>query len=345
MQIKILLIAEFSYGSLGLSYSNAFKRLGCEVVQFDLLEEYKKVNPFAGNKYLNKIFGSLFYKDINQKLIKIVKLIKPELIFIIKGYFMYPQTLLSIKEDSKALIFNFNPDNPFNTNKAASSELIRKSIPLYDCYFIWGNFLIPRLEQSGVRRVEYLPFAYDVELHYPVTVGEEERKYYESEVVFIGSWDKEREEWLKHLLNYDLAIWGNGWDDWRIDSSLRKRWRSKVVLGEELSKVCNASKIVLNLLRKQNGDAHNMRTFEVPACEGFMLTTRTKEQCDFFEENKDIVCFESPDELISKINQFLPEEQLRKDFSLSAYKKVKRHTYIERAKHIIEVCEKLKSKL
>lgn len=333
--MRILIVAEFPFGSLGLSYRNAFKSLGCEVVQFDLLEEYKKINPFAKNKYLDNVFGGMFYKAINQKLIEVAKLVNPQLIFIIKGYFIYPETLLNIKNNSQILVFNFNPDNPFNVNSAASSDLIRKSIPYYDCYFIWGRFLIPELIQAGAKKVEYLPFAYDSELHYPVVVSEEEKKYYGNDIAFIGSWDKEREEWLNHLLDYDLAIWGNGWNSWKVSASLRKKWRGKAVLGEEFSKVCNASKIVLNLIRKQNGNAHNMRTFEVSACKGFMLTTRTKEQCEFFEENKEMICFETPYELISQIDKYLVNSAVLAEMSTCAYNKVLPSTYTKRAKKIL----------
>ena len=242
------------------------------------------------------------------------------------------------------MIINFNPDNPFNLNPATSNDLIRKSIPLYDHYFIWGKFLVPKLKDAGAKNVEYLPFAYNPDLHYPVTVGENEEKVYGSDIAFIGSWDRERESWLKHLADYDLAIWGNGWKNINLFSKLKIRIKNKAVMGEEFSKVCNASKIILNLVRKQNNNAHNMRTFEVPACKGFMLTTRTKEQCEFFKEGKDIACFETPEELTIKIKEYLLNNEIRKKFSEEAYKKVQSHTYIERAKVILGICKSLELK-
>ena len=346
MQIKILIASEdFSYGSLGLSYYNAFKQAGCDVNQFDLIQEYGSINPFANNKYIDKLFGGLFYRHLNENLLKIINLLKPDLIFIIKGSFIFSETIREIKKINHTLVFNFNPDNPFNLNPAASNNLIRGSIPYYDCYFIWGKFLLPQIKSTGVKFVEYLPFAYDPTLHYPVKVTDEEKKVYGSDIAFIGSWDKEREQWLENLLDYDLAIWGNAWNKLKNGSLLKQKWKRRAALGEDFAKICSASKIILNLVREQNGNAHNMRTFEVPACKGFMLTTRTKEQGELFEEGRGIACFETPRELKMKIDEFLKNENAIRGFKIEANKKVQPHTYYERAEKILEVFRELDSSL
>ncbi len=332
--MKTLLVGDFSLGSLGLSYLNAFKKLGINILIFDANKEYK-------NRLFDLFFEQYHNQILNQKLYEMIKRENFDFIFVIKGAFIFPETLQQIKKTTNTSILNFNPDNPFNLNKGASNELIRKSIPFYDCYFIWGKFLISQLVKAGAKRVEYLPFAYDPELHHLTDITEEEKKIFGSDVVFIGSYDKEREELLINLVDYDLAIWGNGWDKLPFFSSLRKKWKGKDAIGKDFSKICNTSRINLNHIRKQNGDAHNMKTFEIPACKGFMLTNRTKEQCSFFEEGKDIACFETPDELINKLERYLPDKQFRENASLAAYNKVKQSTYMERAKVILDYCTKL----
>ena len=340
--MKILLVGEFSFGSLGSSYSTGFKKLGQEIIKFDFVQESKMLNPFSVNKYLNKLFGHLYNYQINQRLLEKIKTIKPELILVLKGTSIYPEILMKIKENPKTILFCFNPDNPFNLFVGASNDLIRKSIPLYDCYFIWGKFLIPKLIEAGAKKVEYLPFAYDTELHYPVDLSNEDKTVYGSDIAFIGSYDKEREEFLMNLIGYDLAIWGNGWNRLSLFSPLRKNWKSRDAIGKDFSKICNASKIILNHIRKQNGNAHNMKTFEIPACKGFMLTTRTKEQCEFFEEGKDIACFETQEELKDKIKQSLNDSKVRQSMSENAYKKIQGHSYDVRVKEILDIYSKIK---
>jgi spore maturation protein CgeB len=334
--MRIFLVGEFWNGSLGLSYWRALKKMGHEILEFDHQKEYESISPLARNRYSNRLFSGYFDVILNQRLLKNVKSFKPDLVFVIKGPSVFASTLRQIKQSGNALLFNFNPDNPFNRNRGASNNKIREAIPYYDCYFIWGKFLIDPLKNAGARRVEYLPFAFDPELHFPVGISDQEREDRGNDVAFIGTWEKEREEWLEHLTDYDLAIWGNQWEKMKRGSPLRKKWRGDVAIANDYSCVCSASKIVLNFIRKQNGDAHNMRTFEVPACRGFMLTTRTKEQCEFFEEGVEVACFDTPQELRRKVDQFLSDEGMRKKFSSAAYEKVQAQTYLERANVILD---------
>jgi len=342
--MKVLIVGNYWHGSLEASCLHAFKKLGCDVHSFDFIGEYNKINPFSSNKYINRLTGILFYSQLNKKLLDCIKTREPELVLVIKGMLIFPDTLKEIRESTNVVLFNFNPDNPFNTNKGASNESVRKSIPLYDCYFIWGKFLMPKLKEKGAKCVEYLPFAYDPDCHYPSSVSDSEKGIYGNDVVFIGTWDKEREKLLEDIAHYDLAIWGNSWGKLKIGSPLKKKWKKKTAIGEEFAKVCNSSKIILNFIRKQNGNAHNMRTFEVPACNGLMLATRTDEQCEFFEEDKEIVCFNTPEELKKKIDFLLSNEALRLQISKAAHAKVKPHVYAERAKKILEVYKQIKEK-
>ena len=99
--------------------------------------------------------------------------------------------------------------------------------------------------------------------------------------------------------------------------------------------------MILNILRLQNEGSHNMRTFEIPACKGFMMTTRTDEQNAFFLEGKDIACFSSEEELRQKVDFYLQQDKLRHEIAGNAYRKVKKHTYYERAEKILELYKDL----
>lgn len=344
--MRVLITGSKVWYGLSLFYSKAFRKLKCKVEIFEEENLYKKQFLFFKNRYTNRLFWELFSLPIQKEFMKTIEREKPDLIFVLKGWFFSPKTLFGIKKEwPETTLFCFNPDNPFNTwHFGASNNWIRKSIPYYDVYFIWGKFLIDKVKKAGAKRVEYLPFGYDPELHYPVEVLEEERKIYGSDIAFIGTWDKEREWWLNHLLDYDLAIWGNDWQ--KANKRLRKKWKGKPVYGEEFSKVCNSSKIILNLIRKQNMPAHNMKTFEVPACKGFVLSTKTKELTELFEEGKEIVCFSNPRELKEKINFYLKRGELRRKIANLGYERLikSNYSYLDRAKKILEVYERFREK-
>jgi len=296
--VRILLVSSFEPWSIGFSYLRAFKKLGYEPICFDMVEEYAKSSLFTKNRFTNRIAFPFAAKKMNKKLLKIAKGCKPDLVFVHKGQFIYPETLKEIKANTQAPIFIFNPDDPFNPNRGASNNLIRNSIPLYDCYFIWSKMLIPKLKNAGAKQVEYLPFARDPELHYPVPLSKDDINAYSSDVTFIGNWDKERERWLSALGGYNLAIWGaDYWNKRCRNKFLRSRWKGRVLIGEEMAKATLASKINLNILRLQNKGSHNMRTFEIPACGGFMLHERSDEVLEFFEEGKEVECYGLVEEL------------------------------------------------
>lgn len=341
--MKILIVGGSAYWGLAAIFKKAFSSIGCETSIFDLRKEYK--NLVLVNKITHRLFWKQLGKLVQGDLIKKVKENNLDFILVLKGWIIKPETLKKIrKEFPNIKIFNFNADNPFNTwHHGNSNSWIRKSIPLYDCYFIWGKFLIPRLKEAGAKRVEYLPFGHDPQLHYPVKVSNQEKKYYGSDVVFTGAWDKEREKRIKNLLNYDLKIWGRSSHWKKASREIKKKWQAETSFGKEFSKICNASKINLNFVRKQNGSAHNMRTFEIPACSGFMLSIRTPEQQKFFKEGKEAEYFDSPEELKKKIDYYLNHPEERVKIAEAGLKRASsyEYSYKARAEKILEVYNEL----
>ena len=84
-----------------------------------------------------------------------------------------------------------------------------------------------------------------------------------------------------------------------------------------------------------------MRTFEIPGCGGFLFTERSKQQCEFFEEGKEIACFSTPEELREKVDYYLNHEEERRQMADAAHREVQNHTYLHRVKKILEVYKEL----
>jgi spore maturation protein CgeB len=174
---------------------------------------------------------------------------------------------------------------------------------------------------------------------------EEDLKIYQSDIVFVGNWDKEREKWLSGLMGYNFAIWGaDYWKKRCKNKFLRLSWKGGTAICEEWNKVVQSSKINLNILRLQNKGSHNMRTFEIPASGGFVLHERSGEVLDFFEEGKEIECFGSVEELKDKVNFYLNKDHLRTKIAKAGYEKCMRsgYLYIDRVTHVLKVFEKLR---
>ena len=346
--MKILISGSNNKYGLPMSFFRAFQKLGCEVEIFGDEEFYWRDKGLIKNRYTHRLFWKFFARKVNKEFIRKSIEYKPELILVFKGWFYSPKTIKKIKKHlPNTKLFCYNQENPFNTNWLTqfsySNDWVVKSIPYFDAYFTWGRFLLEKIKIEGkAKNVYYLPFACDPDIHYPISVSEEEKRYYGSDIAFIGTHSKDREYLLNFLLEYDLKIWGNGWQ--KSNKKLQSKWQRREIYGEEFSKICNSSKIILDILRPQMMPSHSMKTFEIPACRGFMMQTRGGEVKEFFEEDKEAVYFSTPEELKQKIDFYLKNDNLREKIREAGYQKLinSNNTYLDRAKKILEVYEELK---
>ncbi len=320
--------------SIEYSYLRAFLRLGHTVKCFDTTHK--------------NLFIKIIKKKLDNRIIfSEIKNFNPDLIFVIKGYEVLPETIDKIRDISRARIFCFNSDDPFEiTIKGTSNSNILDSIPFYDHYFTWSKVLLNILKQKGgARNVGYLPFGFDSFFHYPQTLSKHEADKYFSEITFVGSWDEEREKWLKELSSFNLGIWGNS--DWLFKCSdrwLRGRWKKKEMFAQDMSKVVGSSHVSLNILRLQNKGSHNMRTFEAHASQAFVISERSPEICELFKEDSEAVYFSDPKEMKDKVAYYLKADFLRKKIAFSGYKRCLKssYSYLDRAKQVLKTYEELK---
>lgn len=106
---------------------------------------------------------------------------------------------------------------------------------------------------------------------------------------------------------------------------------------EEMPIIFNQSKINLNITAKSIRSGLSLRIFDVLGCEGFLITNYQAEIPQFFEIGKDLVTYESMDDLKEKCSYYLAHEDERKQIAKNGYEKVKQyHTYDVRFIQIFE---------
>jgi len=340
--MKILLVCEYWYGTGGWQYKKYLEQLGCQVEVFDFRKRAE--HPLNSNRMLGILTRRLTRRRMNREFIATAQRFQPDVTFLLKAETLFESALKRVKTRFTKLLFQWYPDGPFNIeNRNATKDSIA-SIPLFDIYFIYARSLITPLMEAGAKRVEYLPFCYDPDLlHPPERISDEERMKYQCDVVFAGTWEPEREKWLNHVRDFDLAIWGNMWEHASGSPELLKKWRGQAVYGEEISKLFAVSKIHLNFLREQNRDSHNVRTLEIPGFGGFLLTQRSEEQAkELFLEGKEIECFDSPEELRDKITYYLQHENKRQAIARAGHERaVKEHQAIHRLRKVVNMASEL----
>ncbi len=187
----------------------------------------------------------------------------------------------------------------------------------------------------------WLPFAADIDMTSPLTVSDEDRKRYGSDVVFIGSVYQERERLLQLLTDYDLAIWGPDSAFPHENRELKRLYRG-VATDLEVRKIYSASKILINPQfgygeNTERGNWVNLRLFEAGYCGVFQLTDYKKDIGKLFNREEDIVTFQSDSDLRNKIEHYLQHEEERIAIARQLQQQIKsQHLYTHRIRTVLD---------
>lgn len=300
----------------------AFIKLGLnnDTVFTFLLSKKQPLYKIIRNKIIFKLGYYPEYNNENKEILNRVKNKKYDIIFIEKGVSINPSTLIKIKHLLPLCkIISYTLDDMMNPNN--SSIQYRRSLMFYDFNFTNKKYNVSELQDLGAKNVFYFKNGYCSLVHRPIKLNKEEREYYNADVSFIGTYEKQRKETLIFLANSGINIKVWGWGTKHEFKHQNIQFMSKHVYGDEYAKVVCASKINLCFLRKANRDTETTRSVELPACGGFMLAERTPDHLDLFKETEEAEFFGNNSELKEKILFYLKNETLRTKIATKGYQK------------------------
>jgi hypothetical protein len=139
------------------------------------------------------------------------------------------------------------------------------------------------------------------------------------DVTFIGRKFGERAAWLQQLAEGGIKTqaFGSGWPNGFVSTA-------------EMVRIYNQSRINLNFVQSYGKNTRPQikgRFFEVCLSGGFLLSEYILGIEEFFEINREIVCFESPAEAIEKIKYYLSHEAERQAIAQAGWSRAQRdHT-------------------
>lgn len=294
--MRILMTQSQDQNLLAPQYFEGLKACGADVVG---TYYHDLASGMAGDSFLRKvrrrIFSSISTSVASRRLEQDVALNKPEIAWIFKGAELYAEALRRVKS-KVSLMANYNPDHPFAYEfRGSGNRHIRKAIRLYDLHFTYSRRIMEQMQATFPDlRTEWLPFGYPDKLRDFTFQGEEICR-----VCFIGYADEKRASVIQRLADGGLPIdvFGPRWGRYFRSGNPNVRV-GPPLYGDAYWSALRAYRIQLNLLRKQNADAHNMRTFEVPAVGGIMLAELTRDHATFFEDGKEVFLYRDHDSLV-----------------------------------------------
>ena len=345
----ICIVSSGAEGALGLSIKRGFESLGRRVTYLpymDWLPTPKVPIPRASDLIARGIVN-LTRPAIEVRLVSALSKAKPDLVLFVKCDDLHATTYTAIRTAMGAPLLAYHPDDPWNQagflRPGPSHNRAEVQLRSVDAIFLWSRRLVERASREGAKRSFYLPFACDPILHPKVDVlGPDDQATFGADVTFIGNWDEEREAQLGPIVDagFDLALWGTAyWKTRCRHPGLQKAWRGRQLFGREQAVAARASNVMLNVLRKQNKGACNMRTFEVPCTGAFMLHERSREAAAYFPP--DVACgdFETQDELVAALRRWLADPDGRARVAAEGYRRAMQWTYREWAAKLLERCE------
>jgi spore maturation protein CgeB len=310
----------------GWSFRKAFEKAGAAVEVF-VFRKKGSLSFVEKSKYLKTYWRS----HMNRSLLSHVRTAQPDMLLVLKGETITPETLWSIRKKSDTLLVNVFPDNPLLMGKF-------EAVAPYHYFFVKDSYVVDAVRKTGLRNVLYLPQCTDPDVHRPMEMSSEERAHYTADVALLGSRYPYRETLIQQLTGFSLAVWGKGWERTQHREILR-HYRGRDIRGTRKAKAFSAAAISLNPHHPLNDiNGVNRRTFDIAACRGFQLADYKRDMETVFKVHEEIVCFDSMDELKTLIAHYLAHPEERERIADAAYRRVIReHTYDVRAAQILDI--------
>ena len=300
---------------------------------------------------------SLETHSINRRLIATADSIRPDII-INNCPNLLPDVIETLRGKTKCFVY-WAGDDP------VISPPLMKTLNLYHFVFFGSpDWMCGQI--AALRRIHnyYLPYGCDATVFHPLAgATEDDNTEIAAAVSFVGARYSDREELLSSLLCFDLGIWGwkrdnlikkiyrrvrgerhslfhekYGTDDDLYLTSLNDKIRRGFVDNSTANKIYNSSSVVLNLQHPQMRSAVNSKTFEIAASGGFQLLQHSGQLLGLYQKEKEVVCFDSREDLIEKIAYYLGHQQERQLIATKARERTLReHTFRHRLERIVDI--------
>jgi len=297
--LSILYIGISGKESTSRHRADALKRLGHDVLIFDphlecschLRNKYLFYFHYrAGFRLLQPVITKAFFNWRNRNPRDF------DIIYADSGEWIGPRLALGLRSVAPLILYVL--DDPTGGNDRRRFDTLKRTLCHYDLCAVVRDQNVAEFKALGARRVIRVWRSYDEVAHLPVKLSDDERRQYQSEVCFAGTWFPERGPFMERLLDrgVPLSIWGDRWQKAHEWNKLKSAWRGPAVYNDVYAKVVCGSKVMLGLLCKGNRDLHTQRSLEIPRLGGLLCAERTDEHEELFGDWKEAVFWNNADE-------------------------------------------------
>ncbi|WP_088834702.1 CgeB family protein [Paenibacillus tyrfis] len=269
---------------------------------------------------------------------------RPDIVLVLEGLIISGERIDELRAEGIRTAI-WLTDDPYYT------DLTAPLVKHYDVVFTLELACVEFYRRLGCGQVHYLPFCSNPAIFRPKRVSAQFRH----DISFIGSayWNRvaffdQITPFLAARNTYIAGIW---WERLRQFKKLSPKIALNNWMGaEETAAHYNGAKIVINLHRATDDPSYNFnsqrigavspnpRTFEIAGCGTLLLTDVRSDITRFYTPGQEIVTYDSPSELMHKIDYYLHHEEERRFIALNALRRTMlEHTYPRRMAQMMRI--------
>lgn len=300
--------------TIGAFITSSFERsIEYEILEFP--DRFADLLSSGFYRLIYRFFPILLIRRMDKIFVKQVINFRPTIVLIFKGMEISKWSLERVKAMNVKLV-NFNFDHPFiHFSRGTGNRFVSEAIPLYDLHISYSSIIASDLQKKFRVRTAWIPFGFHLSKEQYDSVLAENRPEI-NKLCFVGNPDNLRIKAIKKILKNGCAIdlYGFGWekffepDDLLTIHQPRKAnsfWADPL----EFWKVLRQYRVQLNFFRPHNEGSHNLRTFEVPAVGGILLTPASAEQEQFFTVGEEIFFYTDDQSLLEQARWLMRQEE------------------------------------
>lgn len=288
-----------------------------------LYEPLKKIFTKVIRYEFLKQYADLGIKRVNQDIIDIVKTEHPKYtLWPSINYEIYESTFQEIRKEGTIVIGWFYDD------EVRFEDYSKWWTPYIDYFLTCDKEAVKKYEELGTRSLLLLVYSnmdYFKRLNLPK----------EYDVSFVGSKIADRAYLVNRIKKSNIQIYAFG-----------KGWDKGYISFYEMLKIYNITKINLSFMKSYGNNTRpqmKCKIFDICMCGGFLLCEYISGIEEFYEIDKEIICFNNIEEAVAKIKYYLSHENEREKIVQSGWERA--HRDYDMTKKLFEVFQKIEKEV